>query len=130
MIAVDNNVVLRLILADDERQLAAIRALMARETLFVSLTVLLEVGWVLASRYRLPRAAVAQALTSIEALEGVHVARRDLVGWAIERYRSGADWADMVHIVGASKVGSFATLDRDLHRRAASDAAVSIELLA
>lgn len=130
MIAVDTNIVIRLILADDPAQVTAIRELMDRSTLFVSLTVLLESGWVLESRYRMPRHTVAETLTNLVALEGMAVARPDLVRWALDRYRAGADWADMVHVVAAAKADGFATLDRRLHQRAGQDAPVPIELIA
>lgn len=130
MIAVDTNIVLRLILDDHPAQSAAIESLAARDTLFVSLTVLLETGWVLESRYRLPRPEVIGALTSLIALDRIEVARRDLMDWAIDRYRAGADWADMVHVVAASKVGRFATLDRRLYRRAGADGPAEVELIA
>lgn len=130
MIAIDTNIVLRLILGDDLKQIAAIRRIMVHETVFISLTVLLEVGWVLASRYRLPRVDVATALSSILALEGVEASRPAIARWAIERYRCGADWADMVHLVSASKIGGFATLDQRLAKSAGMDAPVVIETLA
>lgn len=130
MISVDTNVVLRLILADDADQVAAIRAMMARTSLFLTLTVLLETGWVLESRYRMTRQSVADALTSVIDLDGVEVARRALVQWAVSRYRSGADWADMIHIAAAARLDGFATLDRGLLRRAGERSPVAIELLA
>lgn len=129
MIAVDTNILLRLVLDDDDAQLGAVRALMARDTLFVSLGVLLETGWVLLSRYRLSRGDVADTLVLIASLEGVVVARPALALWAIERYREGADLADMLHLVSAAKIGAFATFDRRIARHAAAGAPVAIETL-
>jgi len=103
---------------------------MARESLFVSLGVLLEIGWVLQSRYRMVRAEVADALGLIAALEGIVVARRNLAVWAIERYRDGADLADMVHLVAAAKLGRFATFDGGVARYIDADAPVTVETLA
>lgn len=130
MIAIDTNVVLRLILDDDRHQIDAIRHLMQRQRLFVSLTVLLETGWVLESRYRLPRSQVAAALDGIAALDGVAIGRAVLARWAIDRYRAGGDWADMIHIVSAAKTDGFATLDRGLRRKVGPDCPLAIETLA
>ena len=130
MIAVDTNIVLRLVLDDDEAQVQAARALMARAPIFVSLGVLLETGWVLQSRYRMPRLEVADALALVVSLDRIVVARRTLALWAINRYRDGADLADMVHLASAAKVGAFATFDRRIVKDAGPDAPVVIETLA
>lgn len=130
MIAVDTNIVLRLVLDDDEAQVQAARALMARAPIFVSLGVLLETGWVLQSRYRMPRLEVADALALVVSLDRIVVARRTLALWAIDRYRDGADLADMVHLASAAKVGAFATFDRRIVKDAGPDAPVVIETLA
>ena len=130
MIAIDTNVVLRLILNDDSRQVYTIRSLMERDQLFVSLTVLLETGWVLESRYRMPRSDVAAALEAIAALEGVVIARSASAAWAVDRYRAGGDWADMIHLVSAARTRAFATLDRGVARRAGQNGPVPIETLA
>jgi len=129
VIAIDTNVALRLILGDDEKQGAAIARLMARSPLFVSLTVLVEVGWVLESRYRLPRDHVANAIACLLTLDGIEIARARLIDWAVDRYRAGADWADLIHVIAASKLDGFATLDRDLHRRTRAGAPVPVELI-
>lgn len=130
MIAVDTNIVLRLILGDDQAQLDLIRAMMTGNTLFVSLTVLLEVGWVLESRYRLSREATADALGDITLLDGVITARAEAVVWALGRYRAGADLADMIHLASATKLASFATLDRRLARQAGDGTPIAVETLA
>lgn len=129
MIAADTNIALRLILDDDEAQVALIRAVMTDQQLFFPLTVLLETGWVLASRYQMSRADIATALTGMLALDRVEVARAALVHWAIERFRAGADWADMIHLVAAQKLQGFATLDRRLPQQAGDGPPVRIEAL-
>ncbi len=129
MIAVDTNVVLRLLLDDDAGQVAAVRALMLREPLYVSLGVLLEAGWVLQSRYGLPRVEVADALKLVASLDRLIVARLPLALWAIERFRAGADLADMVHLASAAKIGRLATFDRRVAKDAGADSPVAIETL-
>ena len=129
MIAVDTNIVLRLILNDDLKQVDAIRELMQSHQLFVSLTVLLESGWVLENRYRMPRQDVAAALDDVAALEGIAISRPALVEWAVNRYRAGGDLADMIHLVSAAKTDGFATLDRRVAHSAGPNGPVPIETL-
>lgn len=130
MIAIDTNVVVRLILEDNPAQIDAIRRLMERDPLFVSLTVLVETGWVLESRYKFIRAVVADALDDLISLERIAVPRYAAVRWAIGRYREGADLADVIHLVAASKSDGFATLDQRLARQAGSNSPIPIETLA
>ncbi|SFP92963.1 type II toxin-antitoxin system VapC family toxin [Sphingomonas rubra] len=129
MIGADTNIVLRLVLDDDDRQVDAARRIMAEKRLVVPTTVMLEVGWVLASRYQMPRALLADTLETLMALDGLEIARTDLVGWAIDRFREGADWADMIHLVASSKFDGFLTFDKRLVRDAGYKAPVPIETL-
>lgn len=70
--AVDTNVLARFITRDDRVQAAAADRLMSAPV-FVSLTVLLETGWLLGSRFALSRDAVARALTAVIDLDSVSV---------------------------------------------------------
>jgi predicted nucleic-acid-binding protein len=110
--AVDTNVLARLILQDDPHQTSLAEAIL-RNPVWVSHTVWVELGWVLAKQLRLDRAIVADALLTVLTIETVHVADREGLLWAIERYRAGADWADAVHLVAARGVADrFVTFDK------------------
>ncbi|MCC2977585.1 type II toxin-antitoxin system VapC family toxin [Sphingomonas sp. PL-96] len=94
MKAVDTNVLARLILQDEPNQ-ARLAETVVREPIWVSHTVWIELGWVLGRRLRLDRVIVADALETLLMLETVHVADRDGLLWAVDRYRKGADWGDV-----------------------------------
>lgn len=112
MKAVDTNVLARLILQDEPNQ-ARLAEAVVREPVWVSHTVWIELGWVLGRRLRVDRAIVADALETVLMLETVHVADRDGLMWAIARYRRGADWGDVVHLVAARGVADrFVTFDQ------------------
>jgi predicted nucleic-acid-binding protein len=51
VIAFDTNLLVRALVADHPEQVAVARQLIARDTVFLSRTVLLETEWVLRSRY-------------------------------------------------------------------------------
>jgi predicted nucleic-acid-binding protein len=66
----DTNVLVRLLVGDDLRQAGQAEALAresaeAGESLFVPLTVTLELEWVLRSRYRFPKDAVLATLVNM-----------------------------------------------------------------
>lgn len=129
MRALDTNVLARLILADDDQQYALAVALIG-QPVWITTTVWIELGWVLSKRLRLDRAVVSEALRTILMIETVHTADRDGIGWAIERYRAGADWADMIHLIAARGVAeTFATFDRGIVAEAGPDTPIVIETL-
>jgi predicted nucleic-acid-binding protein len=69
-IAVDTNVLVRLLVRDDEAQYDAARRLVdraaaAEEPVLILLAALLETEWVLRSRYRLDKTSIAGAFTAL-----------------------------------------------------------------
>lgn len=113
-VAIDTNIVVRLIVADDPKQLEMIAELIARQELLVPLTVLLETEWVLRSRYGYSQKIVAGALADLAALENVRLEGGAVTAWAISRYSKGADLADMLHLAACDEDVAFATFDRKL----------------
>jgi predicted nucleic-acid-binding protein len=117
--AVDTNILARFILADDERQ-SAMASDVLSAPVWVGLTVWLELGWVLSTRAALGRAMVADAIETLLQLGTIHTVDRDGLVWAVTRYRAGADWADMIHLVSARSVADgFLTYDRGIATYAA-----------
>ena len=129
MIGVDTNILVRLIVADDEQQMAYALELAERETFFVSFTVLIETEWVLRSRYGYDRERIVTALTALDALIDLHFEHHDDVRWAIDRYAAAGELADYLHLAAARRVGRFATFEKRLARRAGGQAPVAIETL-
>ena len=129
VLAVDTNIVVRLIVNDDEQQVAAIRKAMETNDFMVPLSVILETEWVLRSRYRYGRDRILTALQAIIALEGIEVEKRQDIEWALARYRYGADLGDMLHLVAAGPVDGFLTLDADMKKRAGRNPPVGITML-
>jgi predicted nucleic-acid-binding protein len=129
MIAVDTNVIVRLIMADDKIQLAAAKARLP-EGFFVSHGVLMEVEWVLRSNYRLPAQEINRVLAALLDLEEVRTPRLSWVLWALDRHAAGADLADMLHLIAATGCSSFLTFDKGLVEAARGDKPIDVETLA
>lgn len=128
MIAVDTNVIVRLIVGDDEAQVARALALAARETLFVSFTVLVETEWVLRSRYGYARSDIVAALLNFDLLVDMRLEDRVDVRWALERYALAGELADYLHIAAARAIGRFASFEKRLAGRAGDDPPAKIEM--
>lgn len=129
MKSVDTNIVVRLIAADDEGQLASALYLLATSDVFISLGVLIESEWVLRSYYLYDRQRLNNALVALLDLSGVLVVDREAVDWALSRHALGADLADMLHLVGSKNAESFVTFDKYLTRDAGDASPVRVELI-
>jgi predicted nucleic-acid-binding protein len=126
--AIDTNVVARLLTEDDPGQVAIAADIIAGGV-FISDTVLLEVGWLLQSVYRQPREACAAALAGLLHTRSIVVEQPERLRWAVARYAAGADLADMIHLATLRGATSFATFDRAIARAAGPDAPLPVETL-
>lgn len=125
MIAVDTNVVLRLALGDHADQTRRAEQLL-KNGIFVSQGVLMETEWVMRSVYLLKREEIADSLADLVDLANVRVDRPSDLAWAIDRYRAGADWSDMLHLIASRGMDGFATFDRKLPKRAGASPPVPV----
>lgn len=118
MIALDANILIRLVTRDDEAQALRARELMASQALFVSKTVLIEAEWVLRRGYRLQRAVVEETLRRLFGLAHLQLEDEAAVLRAFGWYRHGLDFADALHLTSSSSCTAFATFDHALRSTA------------
>lgn len=118
MIAVDTNVVVRLLTGDDPKQAALSRALFASERIWIAKTVLLEAGWVLHSLYGFEESAIRDAFTKLLGLENVHAEDESSVAAALALTARGIELADAMHLGSRPPGVSFVSFDRAFVRRA------------
>jgi predicted nucleic-acid-binding protein len=122
MIAVDTNVLVRLLVADDAEQLARARELFDRQahepgSIWVSQTVLVELVWVLSRTYARPRAQVLAALRALASHATVCLEGTEEVNSAVVLYASGqADFADCLLAARSQAAGldTLFTFDRKM----------------
>jgi predicted nucleic-acid-binding protein len=124
--AIDTNIAARLLMQDDPKQSPKAREIVA-EGVLVPATVLLELSWLLESRYRLPRREVHILLATFIAADTVSLHEREQVEWALERYGEGAPFADMLHVSAAAGASSFVTFDKDIPKHVGPKPPVPIE---
>ena len=118
MIAVDTNIVVRVLTRDDSEQAPRARALIEAGSAFVPKTVVLETEWVLRSLYRFDRAAIEDGITRLLGLPGLEIEDRPAIARALEWYGHGLDFADALHLASSARADRFVTFDRALRRRA------------
>lgn len=130
MTALDTNVLVRVVTADDPDQLPAALEVMRSGPLFVPKTVLLETEWVLRYCYKLTREAALGSLRKIVGYRGLAVEDRGAVLHALTWSAQGMDFADALHLASSASAARFATFDRTLAEGAeAAGAAPAVELL-
>ena len=114
MIAVDTNLLVRIIVEDEASQVErALAFKQAQDRVFISKTVLLETGWVL-DIYHPTREAIVSSLRAVFAVSNVEVEDRPAVLSALEWYESGMDFADAIHLASVRAETEFATFDASL----------------
>ena len=122
MIALDTNLLVRLLLQDDAAQARAVERLLVRARrdrtpLFVADVVLCELVWVLARRAKLSRAEIAAVVEHILDTEMVVVSDAGIARRALAAYRAGnGDFADYLIREQALAAGAaeVVTLDRSV----------------
>lgn len=127
MIAVDTNVVVRLIVADNPDQVRRARKVFEGGDVLVTNTVLMETAWVLASGYGLDRATISMTLRRVLGLQGVRVEKPTAVARALEWHDAGIELDDALHVAGAEDASAFVTFDEKLVRRAAREGSTKVK---
>ena len=117
MIALDTNVLIRLVIFDDPMQSGIADDLIRNNRIFISKGVLMESEWVLRYRYKFRREQIAAFVQSV--LDACNTAIEDEqeVRNALEWYSLGSDFADALHLA-ACGTAIMHTFDRDFCRRA------------
>lgn len=118
MLAIDTNLIVRYLTGDHAKRSARARALIDGEPVFVAITVLLEVEWVLRSAYAYQAADVARALRVFAGLPTATVEDGAMVAAALDLAEKGMDFADALHLTRTGHCEGFVTFDRKLVKAA------------
>ena len=126
MIAFDTNLLVRALVADHAEQVAVVRQLVARDSVFISRTVLLEAEWVLRARYRKTRAELLMFFTALLNTDNAVIEDAEAVSHALDWYGQGADFADALHLAACGS-SVMQTFDRNFCK-AAREAGIAPEI--
>ena len=118
MIAVDTNVLVRLLTGDDPMQEAAARRLFASESIWIAKTVLLETGWVLHSLYGFEESAIRDAFMRLFGLKNVRVEDESSVATALALTAHGIELAYAMHLSSRPPGAAFVSFDKSFVQRA------------
>ena len=118
MIAVDTNVVVRLLTADDPAQTALARSLFNADEIWIAKTVLLETAWVLRSVFEFEEIEVAEALLKLIGLDSVIAEDEDAITSALRLVGKGVELADAIHLFSRPSGARFVSFDKTFVQRA------------
>ena len=111
MAAIDTNILVRFLIQDDEQQGHLARRLIQHvlaqgETLFIPVTVILELEWVLRSNFLFNKSQVVELISNLLSTKELEFESEPSVEIALELFRNhAADFADCLHIALAYRAG-------------------------
>ena len=117
MIALDTNILARFYVNDPndpeaaKQRPIALKVLTVSRQLFVPLTVILELEWVLRAFYSFTSNDFAQVLKHLLGLPHVMIEEWPRVMDALESHEDGLDFADALHLSSSSHCSEFLTFD-------------------
>ena len=130
MRALDANVLVRALVQDDPAQGRRAQACLSAQQVYLPVTVILELEWVLRSRYGYSPRAIADAMEKLAILENAIVGEQAAVVAAARKMRQGWDFADALHHELAAGCDDFATFDTNLAQRAGRDKSTAPPVIA
>lgn len=120
MTALDTNVLVRLVTADDPAQAERAAEVFRSGRLWVAKTVLVETEWVLRYGYGLDQESIHGTFHKVLGYGPLEVEDRAAVLRALDGFKAGMDWADALHLASSGNAERFVTFDRSLAARAGS----------
>jgi len=116
--AIDTNILVRALVQDDPIQSQRAQDLLNTQTVFIPVTVMLELEWVLRSRYGFTPKVISKAIQELAILENAVVGEQAAVISAASKMKDGWDFADALHHSLSEGCDDFATFDTTLAKRA------------
>jgi predicted nucleic-acid-binding protein len=125
--AIDTNVLVRFLVADDKSQAQKARAAIEAGDIFMPMTVLLESEWVLRSGYGFAPVQIAEGLRGFAGLPGITIERPAQLAQALDWMSSGMDFADALHLAAAEDCDVCLSFDRAFAKSAAGRSPIKVQ---
>jgi predicted nucleic-acid-binding protein len=118
MIAIDTNILVRIVTNDSPEQVKQAVKLLREHSIFISKTVILELEWVLRFSYKLNRDVIATTLQKILTTQNFTIEQPLIIEHALQWYQQGMDFADALHLASSLNAEKFASFDKKLLKKA------------
>ena len=118
MIAIDTNLLVRILTNDDPIQARRAVKILQSDDIFIPKTVILETQWVLQFAYAINKADIISGFQKLLGLPNVYPENSETVIQAISWYEQGLDFADALHLASSRESDKFATFDAAFAKKA------------
>lgn len=118
MVAVDTNIIVRLLTQDNEQQYSKSLELFQEQNVFISDTVILETEWVLRFAYQFKPTEICKALRNLFGLPNVQLTNASLMANALQWHENGMDFADALHLAHSQNCSAMYTFDDKFVKKA------------
>lgn len=127
MIAIDTNIIVRLLTKDDEKQYTISRELFETRDIYIPDTVILETEWVLRYAYDFDSSQICNAFRKLFGLPNVNLTNQYVVVKAIDWHENGLDFADALHLALSQNLSSIKTFDAKFINRSKNLSSCKVE---
>lgn len=127
MVAVDTNVLVRLLVDDNQAQHRASKALFAAEDVYIPDSVLLETEWVLRAAFDFSPTEICTALRLVCGLPNVTLSDGQRIAQILEWHETGFDFADAFHLALCKDQEALKTFDAAFIRKARKHSDLRVE---
>jgi len=114
MIAVDTNLLVRILTNDGPKQARRALKILKSDDIFVPKTVLLETEWILRYAYEVERSNIINGFQKLLGLPNVSVEDPDSIYQALSWYENKLEFADALHLASSRRCVGFTTFDISL----------------
>ena len=118
MIAVDTNIIVRLMTQDDAEQYQKAHHLFASNEIFIADSVILECEWVLRFAYHFDSVQINTAITKLFGLPNVHLNHPALLAQTLAWHSQGLDFTDAFHLAFSQHCKTFYSFDKKMFKAA------------
>ncbi len=117
MVAIDTNILVRLLTKDDDSQYQRAYILFQDREIYFSKTVILETEWVLRYAYKFRPTEIILGLRRLFGLPNVSLEDAGDVALALKWHESGMDFADALHLASSQQCDTFYTFDEQFVKK-------------
>jgi predicted nucleic-acid-binding protein len=118
MVAVDTNIIVRLLTADDPNQFRHSEAIFKTERIFIPDTVTQETEWVLRHAYKFSSTQTITALRRLFGLPNVFLQNPTETAIALDWHENGLDFSDALHLAQSHSCDRMVTFDQGFIKNA------------
>lgn len=128
MVAVDTNVIVRLLVKDDQKQYEKSKAVFTLPQIFIPDTVILETEWVLRYAYEFSPNEICTGLKKLLGLENVRVSNQTAIAEAINWHEGGLDFSDAFHLALSHEHETMKSFDKHFVKKSRNLSKCRVEL--